>query len=251
MQMKLFFLLAVFFLTASNNLMAQKKAKAKTPVKKTASKSKTAKKKTGTKIKTSTDDELDIFMCFEGGGPCTFTILKGDTLIYTVNQNSTSYDMYIVANKFTANALADYNWYTTETQARKGKIQINALGLTKGNKYLFNYTSGDTKLNDASTIWLSEKSYKEIAAGTGSKISIDNGAEETFKSPEVDESNVTITYKGNQVSLEGFAIQNKSVGEAGRKELSYLNISDNLLLLKADLEGSSIVLKEVRASKTR
>ncbi len=249
--MKSILVLLICVFCAQNSILAQKGKKA--PAKKTAAKgkAKTSKTKKGSKLKTTGDDELDIFTCYEGGGPCTFTILKGDTLVYSVNSSGKSYEMFVVANKFTSNVLADYSWYTTTPDGRNGKVQINANGLMKGGKYLLNLASGDTKLTDGSTIWLSEKSYKDIAAKTGAKMSIDNGAEETYNSPEADESNVSVKYKGNEILLEGFAIENAAAGNKGRNELSYMNVSDNLLLLKADLVSGSMILKEVRASKTR
>jgi hypothetical protein len=247
----------LFLMMLLSIVLAANAQKGKKPVKKpikrtTATKGKTTKGKNGSKIKTSGDDEYDLFICYEGGGPCTFTLLKGDTLVYKVNQTGKSFDLFVIPNKFESATIADYSWYTSAPDSRSGKVQVSAAGLLKGAKYLLNYASGDTKLSDGSTLWLSEKSYKEIAAKTGAKMSIDNSSEETFKSPESgDESNVTIQYKSKEILLEGFAIENKAIGEMGRKELSYLNISTNLLLLKAEFDNGSMVLKEVRQNISR
>lgn len=240
--------LVSFMLLLGFGAVAQKakpKPKGKAPVKKSSK----VKSKAGTKVKTTGEDEYDLFICYEGGGPCTFTILKNDTLVYNVNQQGKSYDLYIIPNKFDASTIADYSWYTSAPDNRSGKVQLNSNCLLKASKYLFNLASGDTKLTDGSTLWLSEKTYKEIAASKPASMTIDNGGAENFSSPSADESNVTISYKQKEITLEGFAIQNKEVGASGRKELSYLNISSNLLLLKADLDGTSMVLKQVRTGQ--
>jgi hypothetical protein len=51
------------------------------------------------------------------------------------------------------------------------------------------------------------------------------------------------------LSLDGFAVENKREGEAGRKELWVLNVSNNLLIIKLDNSSWSMQLKEVRARK--
>jgi hypothetical protein len=238
--------LCIGFSASAQKGKAKPKPKGKTTAKKPVKKGKTS-----SKMKTSGEDEFDFFQCYEGGGPCTFTLVKGDTLVYAVNKAGKSYDLFIVTNKFTNNALVDYSWYTSATDNRKGKVQINANGLMKSAKYLLDVAAGDTKLTDGSTFWLSEKGYKEIAAQRSTKFSLDNGSEETFNSPEADESNHTIKYKEKEMLLEGFMIENKALGQAGRKELSFLNISTNLLLLKADTDTGSVLLKEVRKSSAR
>jgi hypothetical protein len=224
------------------------KGKAKKPVKKTASKSK-GKPKKGTKIKTNGEDEFDLFLCYEGGA-CTFSILKGDTLVYEVNQSGKSYQMFVIPNKFTANAIADFNWYTTAPDSKQGKVSINAVGLKTANKLITNLPVGDLKLTDASSaIWISEKSYKEITKG-GTSIGLDGGNPEVFSSPEADASIVTITFKNRAIDLDGFLIQSTEATKS-KKEISVLNISDNLLILKTELDNGSMVLKEVRANVSR
>jgi hypothetical protein len=224
---------------------AQKPKGKKAPVKKGAK----TKSKKGSKIKTAGEDELDLFICYEGG-PCTFSILKGDTLVYEVNQAGKSYQMYVIPNKFDAATSADYNWVTTAPDGRSGKVGISTAGLKTSNKLITNLTAGDLKLTDATTLWVSEKVFKEITKGK-SGIIIDGGAAENFSSPEADASIITISYKNKSVDLDGFLIENKPEGQAGRKAISILNISQNLLVLKIDTDMGSMVLKEVRANKAR
>ncbi len=243
-----YLVLFLFLLLSNAAIQAQKaKPKGKAPVKKGASKTKGKK---GTKIKTTGDDEYDLFICYEGGGPCTFTILKGDTLVYDVKETGKSYQLHVIPNKFDAATIADFNWYTTGGDTRNGKVVVNATGLKGASKYITNLGAGDVKLTDASAIWLSEKTFKDITKGKSS-ITIDGNPAEEYSSPEADESNVTIRYKDKDIVLEGFAIETSKIGTNNRKELSILNISQNLLIIKADLANSSMVLKEVRANKAR
>jgi hypothetical protein len=207
------------------------------------------KSKTRTKIKTNGEDELDFFQCYEGGA-CTFTILKGDTLVYEVNQKGKSYQMFIIPNKFTANAVADFNWYTSAPDSRSGKVSINAVGLKTGSNLITNLPTGELKITDAtSTMWISEKEFKEITKG-GTSMGIDGSVPEVFASPEADAANVTITYKTRSIDLDAFLVQSKEVTKS-KKELAILNISDNLLIVKAELDNGSMVLKEVRQNNSR
>ncbi len=247
--MKFLLLLPVFLLMTMMADAQKAKPKGKGATKKSASKGKVKGKKGG-KIKTSGEDEYDLFLCYEGGGACTFTILKGDTLVYDVSKAGKNYQLFVIPNKFDAATVADFNWFTTGGDNSSGKVTVNGTGLLGATKYVTNLTAGDVKLTDASAIWLSEKNYKEIVNGKSS-MSFDGSTPEPFFSPQADESNVTITYKDKQITLEGFALQNKDLGQAGRKEISVLNISSNLLMIKMDLDGTSMVIKEVRQNKSR
>jgi hypothetical protein len=246
-------------LVVSMSLLAQAKPVAKTAVKKTAAKP--VAKKTGpkkpvakgkkssksNKLKTADDHEFEEVICYEDG-PCTFNILKKDTLVYEVNTAGKQYNLLIIPNKFDANTIADFNWRTTGADMKSGHVVINSQGLNTGKKYMFDLPSGELKLTDASTFWISNVNFKEISKGE-TTLALDNGQPETFKSLEVDAVSTEINYKGKQLNLEGFAVANKAEGEAGRKEVWILNISTNLLIIKLDNNSWSMVLKEVRERK--
>jgi hypothetical protein len=238
------------------------------PVSKTAAKPKTvtkiaAKPKTSTKGKPSTkgkkssanskklstsgEMEFEEVICYEDG-PCTFTIIKKDTLVYEVNAAGQQYNLMVIPNKFDPAAIADFNWKTSAPDNKSGHVVINSQGLNNGRKYLLNLPAGELKLSDASTFWLSGQSFKEIAKGE-TTLAIDNGETEIFKSPAADAVSTDIVYKGKPLSIEGFALQNKAEGEPGRKELWVMNVSNNLLLIKLDNGSWSMRLKEVREKK--
>jgi hypothetical protein len=85
---RLFFLLVC--LACIGGIQAQTKTAPKTTT--TAKKKPAAKPKKSTvkKVKTSSGgQEFDELICYEDG-PCTFNILKGDTLVYEVNSAESS-----------------------------------------------------------------------------------------------------------------------------------------------------------------
>jgi hypothetical protein len=257
--MKIRLLLLFLSLVTYVGLSAQTKVTAQAGVAKTSTAKKPATKKTSTKstkgkksaksnkLKTSGEMEFEEVICYEDG-PCTFTILKRDTLVYEVNAAGKQFNMLVIPNKFDAATIADFNWKITGAEPKSGHVVINSKALSSGKRYMVNLPAGELKLTDASSFWLSNANFKEIAKGETS-ITMDNGQAESFKSPEADAVTADINYKGKPLIVEGFALQNKPEGEAGRKEIWVLNVSNNLLIIKLDNSEMSMQLKEVRERK--
>lgn len=223
-------------------------APAKAAPKKAAVKGKKSSK--AKKLKTSGEVEYEEVICYEDG-PCTFSILKGDTLVYEVNAAGKQYSLFVIPNKFDASTVADFNWIAGGTDLKSGHVVIGTTALASAKKYLTDLPAGELKLTDASAFWLSNGSFKEITKGQSS-LGLDNDAPESFSSPETDAVTLPINYKATSLTLDGFAVQNKPEGQAGRKELWILNISNNLLLIKVDNGGGfSMQLKEVREKKAK
>ena len=241
---------AFFFVFISGSLLAQTTAPAsKTAPKKTAAK---GKKKSGSakKLKTTGEVEYEEVICYEDG-PCTFSILKGDTLVYDVNAAGKQYSLYVIPNKFDAGTIADFNWISGGSDIKSGHVVLGTQALASARKYLTALPAGELKLTDASAIWLSNVNFKEITKGQSS-LALDNDAAETFSSPETDAVTLPINYKATTLTLDGFAVQDKPEGQTGRKEIWILNISNNLLLIKVDNGGNfSMQLKEVREKKAK
>ena len=94
------------------------------------SKSKSSRKKNAKKIKTSGGDtEFEEVICYEDG-PCTFNVLKGDTLVYEVNASGKHYNLMVVTNKFDAATIADFNWLTSAPDSKAGHVSINTQAIT-------------------------------------------------------------------------------------------------------------------------
>ena len=216
---------------------------AKPAAKKSATKSKRVTKKSTSAVKT----EFDELICYEDG-PCTFSIHKGDTLVYDVYTPGSQYAMLVIPNKFDAGVVADFNWIATGNVSKKGHVTISAKALQSGKSYLGTLPEGELKLTDASALWLGADNFKDLS-NKETPVSFDNGKAETFMSPDEDAVSAPVNYKGKDISLEGFAIQTKAEGEPDRKEIWVLNVSSNLLMFKISSTNFTMQLKEVRERK--
>jgi hypothetical protein len=240
--MRLLLLLALLIGTATQVEAQKKKGKAKTSAKgKKGKKSK--------KLKTGGIADFDELVCYDDG-PCTFSIHKGDTLVYEVNQAGRQYYMMVIPNKFDDAAVADFNWGTTDLDRKGGHVVINGQGLKNSKRYVTMVQTGEQKLNDASFLWFCGDNFSEISKNRQTSVVLDNGAAETFTSPaDGDAVSLNINYKGTPIELEGFLVQNKTEGSVGRKYFWVMNITTNLLFFKMDTGNMTMTLKEVREKK--
>lgn len=236
--MKKVFVFSIFLFTLGG-LAAQTKP----ATKKSATKGKRVTKKNTAGVKT----EFDELVCYEDG-PCTFSIHKGDTLIYDVYAPGTQYTLAVIPNKFDAGVVADFNWIASGSVSKKGHVVISAKALQSGKSYLSTLPEGELKLTDASTLWLGADNFKDLSKKE-TPVAFDNGKPETFMSPDEDAVSAPVNYKGKDISLEGFAIQTKPEGEPDRKEIWVLNISSNLLMFKISSTNFTMQLKEVHEKK--
>ncbi len=240
--MKILWYLTAFLFLAGNVSAQAKKAAPAAQKSGTKSKAKRSVKKATGKT------EFDELICYEDG-PCTFSIHKGDTLVYDVSAAGKQYTLFVVPNKFDAAALADFNWMTSAPDSKSGHVTINTKALKSSKRYMNILPAGDLKLTDATSLWFCADNFSEITKKPTS-LSLDNNSPETFSSPDDDAVSINVNYKGKDISLDGFAIQNKPEGEPDRKEIWILNISSNLLIIKMDV-GWTMQLKEVRARKIK
>jgi hypothetical protein len=248
--MKNSIILAVMLLSVGS-VFAQAQPAKRTTAKRTSSSSTSSSKgkKTTKKTTTAGKTEFDELVCFEDG-PCTFSIHKGDTLVYDVFTAGKQYNMLVIPNKFDAGVVADFNWITTGANAKKGHVTISAKALQNSKSYLSALPEGELKLTDASTLWMGADNFKELTKKQ-TPMSFDKGSPETFLSPDEDAVSAPVNYKGKDISLEGFAIQTKAEGEADRKEIWVLNISSNLLMFKISTNDFTMQLKEVHEKKVK
>jgi hypothetical protein len=229
---------------------ATAQAQAKRTTTKRAAVASKSKSKVNKRLKTSSGGTiLDELECIENG-PCSFKIRKGDSLVYEVSGGGQSYQLIIIPNKFDELAIADFNWVIPGPAKKTGHVVINTAALTTSKRYVTSLTSGEMKLTDASAFWLCNSSFKDIAAEQKqTSVTFDNGTTETFSSPEEDAVSTPIVYKGNNIELDGFMIQNKTEGSDGRKEIWILNSTSNLLMFKIDNGTNVFLLKEVKEKK--
>ncbi|HMC86380.1 MAG TPA: hypothetical protein VKI61_12690 [Chitinophagaceae bacterium] len=236
--MKKLLVFSIFLLT-----LGAVSAQTKPVAKKSATKGKRVTKKSTSAVKT----EFDELVCYQDG-PCTFSIHKGDTLVYDVFTTGNQYTMMVIPNKFDAGVVADFNWITTGSVTKKGHVTISSKALQSGKSYLSTLPEGELKLTDASALWLGADNFKDLSKKE-TPVAFDNGKAETFLSPDEDAVSSPVNYKGKDISLEGFAIQTKPEGEPDRKEIWVLNISSNLLMFKITSTNFTMQLKEVHEKK--
>jgi hypothetical protein len=240
-------LMLFVLLLCMGSVFAQAKPAAKPAPKKSVA---ATKGKKSTKKKTSTvKTEFDELICYEDG-PCTFSIHKGDTLVYDVFTPGNQYSFLMIPNKFDAGVVADFNWQTTGSVTKKGHVTISSKALQSSKTYLSSLPEGELKLTTASALWLCGDNFKDLS-NKQTPLAFDNGKPETFFSPDEDAVSAPVNYKGKDISLEGFAIQTKAEGEPDRKEIWVLNISSNLLMYKIVSTGLTMQLKEVREKKIK
>ena len=242
--MKNLLILMAMLLTVSC-ISAQTKTSAKPAAKKAAVKGKKVVKKKTSAVKT----EFDELVCYEDG-PCTFSIHKGDTLVYDVFTSGKQYNLLVIPNKFDAGVVADFNWIATGSVNKKGHVTISSKALLNGKNYLSSLPEGELKLTDASALWLGADNFKDLSKKQ-TPITFDKGNPETFLSPDEDAVSAPVNYKGKDISLEGFAILTKAEGGPDRKEIWVLNISSNLLMFKITSTDFTMQLKEVHENKIK
>ena len=98
-------------------------------------------------------------------------------------------------------------------------------------------------LKDACTIWMTGANFIDLPSKE-TKMTFDDGVEESFYNYDNNEITPTILLKGKEVKLDAFIINNSPEGK-GNKTLWVQNGSGNPLILKMDL-GWTIELKEIR-----
>src|SRR2546425_12112197 len=102
-----FLILLSILLIVSIGLFAQVKPTSRPAVKKsTAKTSSKSNKIVKSKKKTTSATEFEEVICYQDG-PCTFNIIKRDTLVYEVNDAGKQYNLFLIPNKFDANTIVD------------------------------------------------------------------------------------------------------------------------------------------------
>jgi hypothetical protein len=221
-------------------LMAQpgKKPAAKKPVaKKPATVKKTIPMK---KVMRKSIDEM--VSCYEDGGVCTIGIQPGDTLIYEVNAGGNTYEFWVMINKAKDGSM-DFNWKMTDPVNKSGHVIITKEAMSGARKYINYFAGGKLVLTDACTVWMSYDTFGDMPQQK-TEIILDNNAPETFVRPDDDVVAYTINYRGREIKLDAFQINNGKEGDE-RKEIHTLNTSANSLIVGMNL-GWTIKLREVR-----
>jgi hypothetical protein len=177
-------------------------------------------------------------------GTTTFEKLKtGDKLVYEVNAGGSTYNFIVTLNKANAKDGYDFNYEMTNENNTKGHVSFSKKTLFETRNYVNYFKGGELALKDAVSVWLSGINFAEMP-DKKTEITLDNNPAETFYRPENDVYEPTINFKGKEVKVDGFFINNAQDGK-GDKTICIQNTSANSLILKMDL-GFTIALKEIK-----
>ncbi|MBP6430318.1 MAG: hypothetical protein KA319_00950 [Ferruginibacter sp.] len=221
------------FLIAGITANAQK-------AKKTVSKPKTKVVKSQTTVNKV---ELEMLIKHDDGST-TFEKLKtGDKLVYEVNAGGSTYNFIVSLNKANVKDGYDFNYEMTNENKTKGHVKFSFQTLWDSKQYVNYFKGGELTLKDAITVWLSGSNFADMPSKK-TDMTLDNNPVETFYRPENDVYEPTILFKGKQVKIDGFFINNAEDGK-GDKTICIQNSSSNTLILKMDL-GWTIELKEIK-----
>lgn len=199
--------------------------------------------KTKTVVKKQAPLNMDIYVKNEDGSTSSEALKRGDQLVYHVNAGGREYDFIVRINDGSYEKGVDFNYEMTAPVNLKGHVKITANGKNKSRKYVNYFAGGELLLKDACTVWMTDANFMELP-GKQTAMTFDDGAEEIFYNYENNEITPTINFKGKEVKLDGFIINNSPEGK-GNKTLWIQNGSGNPLILKMDL-GWTIELKEIR-----
>ncbi len=168
---------------------------------------------------------------------------SGDQLVYEVNAGGNVYDFIVTLQPRTDKYRYAFNWEMTAPVNRKGHVNITQEAAYDSKKYNNYFNGGDLTLTDACTVWLSGQNFADMP-DKQTTMQLDNGAAETFYRKDEAETEYTVLYKGNEVKLDIFKIDNDKTG-SDHHQMWVQGISSYPLIVKMDL-GWTIRLKEIR-----
>ena len=235
-------LFAFGMIAAGTACFAQKpkpKAKAKT------TKKKTTKAKKSKKMALGSAKTLNLSLSIlKEEATFTYDLKKGDKMVYHVNAYGKEYDFIVSINGFDYDKGIDFNYEMTAPASKTGRVKISPAAFHSSRRYVNQFSGGDLNLTDASTIWLCYDAFYDDMPKRQTMMTIDNAAPELFYRPEEDAVEHAIKFKGEDVKVEAFLINNRKDGN-GNKEIWVHNSSSNPLIIRMDL-GWTIELKEIR-----
>jgi len=219
------------------------KVKPKATVKTTKKKSSKAKKSKKMTLGAAKTLNLSLSV-LKDDATFTYDLKKGDKLVYHVNAYGKEYDFIVAINGFDYDKGIDFNYEMTAPASKTGHVKISPAAFHSSRKYMNQFAGGELNLTDASTVWLCYDAFYDDMPKRQTMMTLDNDAPELFYRPEEDAIEHEIKFKGEDVKVEAFLINNKKDG-TGAKEIWVHNSSSNPLIIRMDL-GWTIELKEVR-----
>lgn len=172
----------------------------------------------------------------------TFQMKANDILVYTIQTDSSKYDMIVTVKQF-GSSLGFI--ITVPSKKITENIIVNADDVMEQRKYDNLFTNIQSKFTQLSTVWLSKSNYRDLAADGETMMDMGNGREKFIKT---NTGSLKINYKGKLKIITLFNIVNEGTnGEHNnaRKAFAVLTDLNNPLIISMDF-GWKMTLKEVR-----
>jgi hypothetical protein len=172
-----------------------------------------------------------------------YTGKAGDQLIYEVNAGGQTYELVITQRvPISEKYFYSFDWEMTAPVTKKGHIDISS-SVYDAKKYINYFTSGSLTMVDTCTVWMTGSNFAEMP-DKKTIMQIDDNPPATFYRKDEAEQEYTVLYRGREVKLDIFKIDNELQGKQ-HHQLWIQGISSFPLIVKMDL-GWTIRLKEIK-----
>jgi hypothetical protein len=219
---------------------AQKAPKRPAKTRTAAKPKKTAAQKAAETVVAIADEEL----LSMDGDKSLYMGKTGDKLVYEVNAGGQTYNFIVTLQKpKNDNYRYSFDWEMTAPASKTGHVDVSMDAALNSSKYINFFKGGNLNLTDASTVWMTGQNFGEMPEKKAT-MQMDNNAPETFYRKDEAETEQKILFKGKEVKLDIFKIDNDKAGSEHR-QLWIQGISSFPLIVRMDM-GWTIVLKEIK-----
>jgi hypothetical protein len=178
------------------------------------------------------------------GGKSLYMGQTGDKLVYEVNAGGQVYDFIItIQEPKTDEYRYSFDWEMTAPVNKSGHVNISKTAAFDSKKYMNYFKGGDLTLTDACTVWMTGENFGEMP-DKKTTMQFDSNEPEIFYRKDEAETEQAIKYKGKEMKLDIFKIDNDKEG-GNHRQVWVQGISAFPLIVKMDL-GWTIRLKEIK-----
>ncbi len=172
-------------------------------------------------------------------GQTNIEIKKNTTLNYIVKtEKGVEYPFKVVVSNFSINGIK-FNWNMDGSNKSSGTVTIYKSAIESAVTYK-NYfgNKSNEKLTKESTVWLSNKNYKEFINNKSSTLALDFTLQNFMLKEDVQ---FATTLNGKKINLTSFTATSTTT----TNNLTVMKNNVNPLILKMQVKDFSIVLKSI------